>query len=169
MKALSSALDNSHIVVSIKANTSGRKLLQDEKHNMKPSTNWYQEYKKRRKRELRAARAWGKRYKERLLKEQKKQPRQKKTKPKYKEYIASPSWQDRKHLYYLKYGKHCLVCQSREHVDLHHTNYSRLGNERDEDLMALCRQCHEAFHKQFGVHQTMMEQSTAFLIENFRQ
>lgn len=31
--------------------------------------------------------------------------------------------------------------------DLHHLDYSRLGNEAHEDLWAMCRSCHNALHR----------------------
>jgi hypothetical protein len=31
--------------------------------------------------------------------------------------------------------------------DLHHRNYDRLGHERFDDLIPLCRACHEQLHR----------------------
>lgn len=39
----------------------------------------------------------------------------------------------------------CYLCRGLAE-QAHHLTYERLGNERQEDLMALCRRCHEAVH-----------------------
>lgn len=41
----------------------------------------------------------------------------------------------------------CEVCDSKEQLDVHHKTYKRFGNERLEDLVVLCRNCHDAFHR----------------------
>ncbi len=38
-----------------------------------------------------------------------------------------------------------MVCGAHP-VDLHHVDYQRLGEERDEDLRSLCRSCHGGVH-----------------------
>ena len=36
----------------------------------------------------------------------------------------------------------------RANLQVHHLNYERVGNERDDDLILLCHRCHEGVHKQ---------------------
>lgn len=43
----------------------------------------------------------------------------------------------------------CKICNSYGH-DLHHISYDNLGNEADEDLCWLCRDCHTSLHKKYG-------------------
>jgi 5-methylcytosine-specific restriction endonuclease McrA len=52
-------------------------------------------------------------------------------------------------VYYAKHGKKCAVDFVTENVDLHHMTYKRLGNEWDEDLVPLCRDCHKSIHRLF--------------------
>ncbi len=44
----------------------------------------------------------------------------------------------------------CLACGGKwtlQHGDLHHRSYEHLGHERFNDLMPLCRNCHDKVHK----------------------
>ena len=44
----------------------------------------------------------------------------------------------------------CAVCGepwTLRHGDLHHRTYDRLGHERFDDLIPLCRECHERVHR----------------------
>jgi 5-methylcytosine-specific restriction endonuclease McrA len=43
----------------------------------------------------------------------------------------------------------CAVCGTADWSDLHHLTYDRLGDERHEDLVALCRECHEELHRAY--------------------
>jgi len=81
----------------------------------------------------------------------------------YKVYIKSIYWTRRKNRYYQKYGRRCAVCRGTEYVDLHHKKYANYGNERDEDLVPLCRNHHGAFHAQHGVSRDMTEDTAAFI------
>jgi hypothetical protein len=40
----------------------------------------------------------------------------------------------------------CEFCRIRPIYDLHHRTYERKWQERLEDVMAVCRRCHEAIH-----------------------
>ena len=40
----------------------------------------------------------------------------------------------------------CEWCQLRPVADLHHRTYDREGQERPEDVMAVCIACHETIH-----------------------
>jgi 5-methylcytosine-specific restriction endonuclease McrA len=65
----------------------------------------------------------------------------------YEQYLSSPRWARRKAAYFKTRAPKCKACKSWEQVDLHHLTYANLGHERDGDLMALCRTCHEAVHE----------------------
>lgn len=44
----------------------------------------------------------------------------------------------------------CAVCDrpwDPDRGDLHHLSYARMGKEAHEDLIAMCRPCHEALHR----------------------
>lgn len=66
--------------------------------------------------------------------------------PKYQAYIQSPEWERvRKRILKRARGK-CEKCQKRPPIQVHHLTYDRLGNERDEDLLAVCGPCHQSCH-----------------------
>lgn len=63
----------------------------------------------------------------------------------YKEYIKSYKWKKRKKEYIKKFWDKCWVCEN-EWKQLHHRTYKNLWNEKDEDLILLCRRCHHKLH-----------------------
>lgn len=66
----------------------------------------------------------------------------------YSEYLRSDEWRERRkrHLEYA--GNRCQLCNSdRQPLHVHHRTYERRGFERSADLVVLCADCHEAFHK----------------------
>jgi hypothetical protein len=68
----------------------------------------------------------------------------------YREYLEGPEWAETR-TRYRSSGKlqSCLVCRA-PNVDLHHRTYRRLGQERLDDLVALCREHHELVHEAEG-------------------
>jgi len=83
---------------------------------------------------------------------------------KYKNYIKSKWWNERKRLYYEKYKQKCAACGSRRNIGLHHISYKNLGYERDEDLVALCWRCHGSYHDIHGT-EDMVDSTAEFIIE----
>ncbi|OLO85137.1 MULTISPECIES: hypothetical protein [Actinomyces] len=73
----------------------------------------------------------------------------------YADWLASPGWHRRRQRWaseeQRRYGRIvCALCGARwsqSRGDLHHLSYSRMGRERHEDLMAMCRPCHELVHQ----------------------
>ena len=61
----------------------------------------------------------------------------------YDEYLFSSHWTNFRKRFI---GRKCEGCGGRW-VNLHHVNYERLGAELDEDVVPLCRDCHEYVHK----------------------
>jgi len=41
----------------------------------------------------------------------------------------------------------CADCGGQQKLELHHRHYETVGNESPGDLVALCRDCHEARHR----------------------
>lgn len=72
----------------------------------------------------------------------------------YLAYLASPEWlAKRKRILARDGGFWCEWCVNAEAVEVHHLHYRRFGREDDDDLMAVCRLCHEvmdAHRKRFG-------------------
>ena len=74
----------------------------------------------------------------------------------YGTWMGSRSWLDcRRHWRDAFVAVHgiepaCAVCGepwTLRRGDLHHRNYDRLGHERFDDLIPLCRACHERVHR----------------------
>lgn len=87
-------------------------------------------------------------------------------KPDYNEYIHSKEWRDRRKAYYKKHKKECASCFSTYHIGLHHVRYDHLGREWDEDLVALCWNCHEQLHDEYGTTGDLANNSYQFIDEN---
>jgi len=65
----------------------------------------------------------------------------------YWQYLKTRHWDlVRRRALAVAEGK-CFYCGITEHLDVHHLTYRRRGCELDEDLMVLCRTCHDAEHE----------------------
>ena len=65
---------------------------------------------------------------------------------KYRAYIRSDEWQQRKDAYYATHKRACAVCGRHANVILHHMHYRNVGHEPDEDLVPLCYRHHTEYH-----------------------
>lgn len=97
-------------------------------------------------------------------KKKKKQRKHKRIPKQYKVYIKSKWWTRRKNQYYRQNRKICAACSSKFYVSLHHMIYGDYGNELDENLVALCKWCHEEFHSIYGVKKNMKQETQYFII-----
>lgn len=67
----------------------------------------------------------------------------------YSEYLKTPEWQERRIKHLKKSDYRCQLCNMKSvTLNVHHRTYERRGHERDEDLIVLCQECHEIFHKE---------------------
>jgi hypothetical protein len=66
--------------------------------------------------------------------------------PGYEEYLRSPEWRRKKRKALERAGNRCHLCSTRWRLDVHHNTYERIGRERPEDLVVLCRLCHTRHH-----------------------
>lgn len=65
----------------------------------------------------------------------------------YKRYISSLKWKNFKQDIIDERGASCEECRKPcDKLDLHHKTYDRLFNEGREDVVLLCRSCHEKVH-----------------------
>lgn len=65
----------------------------------------------------------------------------------YKEYLTTPEWRETRKKKLKRARYRCQVCNSNEKsLNVHHRTYERRGEERDEDLIVLCQDCHEMYH-----------------------
>lgn len=65
----------------------------------------------------------------------------------YQAYLQSPTWKANRADAVRRAGNRCQLCKSRGPLEVHHNSYADIGNERPEDLIVLCRSCHEVFHQ----------------------
>lgn len=64
----------------------------------------------------------------------------------YADYLRSPHWATIKAAYRASELPQTCQCGEAERLQLHHTTYERLGQERLEDLTPLCPECHTMIH-----------------------
>jgi len=65
----------------------------------------------------------------------------------YYVYIKSDEWYSRSAPIRNRNAGICECCNMRYGVSVHHKTYIRLGNETQEDLLHVCRECHEMIHQ----------------------
>jgi 5-methylcytosine-specific restriction endonuclease McrA len=65
----------------------------------------------------------------------------------YPEYLKTREWQAKRNRALIRAGNRCQLCGSTARLDVHHNHYYRRGYELLEDLVVLCRSCHEHFHE----------------------
>ena len=62
------------------------------------------------------------------------------------DYLANPGYQARKRPVFHRAAGWCAGCLQQSRVEVHHLHYETLGAETPDDLIALCRDCHEVAH-----------------------
>ena len=74
-----------------------------------------------------------------------------KNKINYNQYITSKEWYNNPaRLAVIQRDKVCKMCGSNNFLQVHHITYTNLGNEKEEDLVLLCENCHKKVHKVAG-------------------
>jgi len=66
----------------------------------------------------------------------------------YHLYLKTPEWEQTRKRHLRSADYRCQVCNARGIIDVHHRTYERRGRELYSDLIALCRTCHEIFHRE---------------------
>jgi len=64
----------------------------------------------------------------------------------YRRVMASPGWRRRRAQTIRRAGRRCQACGRRGPLDVHHLSYAHLGDERPDELIALCGPCHSRLH-----------------------
>jgi 5-methylcytosine-specific restriction endonuclease McrA len=65
----------------------------------------------------------------------------------FAEYRMQPEWQVRRGQALTRARYRCQMCSSHDApLDVHHNSYQKYGDERPEDLVVLCRSCHQKVH-----------------------
>ena len=65
----------------------------------------------------------------------------------YAQYLQTPEWKERRARHLESVGHRCQLCNASGELRIHHRNYERRGQELFQDVVVLCRNCHEHFHK----------------------
>ena len=84
----------------------------------------------------------------------------------YQDYIKSDEWAARRRKYYATHKRECRACGSKKNLNLHHKTYARLGNEKDIDLVVLCRTCHNSLHILIRKEKSNIWSTTELFIRN---
>ena len=61
----------------------------------------------------------------------------------YKRYISSKEWKNKKKFAIQLADYKCEFCNEKGYLEVHHSNYECLYNERFNDVFVLCEECHK--------------------------
>ena len=64
----------------------------------------------------------------------------------YNAYLKSPEWREKREQVLLRDQYKCQDCGAHERLEVHHTTYKRVFHEDLDDLITLCRDCHQNEH-----------------------
>jgi len=64
----------------------------------------------------------------------------------YKDFLKSYIWQEKRKAIFIRRGNSCERCNSNKNLQIHHLNYDNVGNENKNDVIILCKKCHEEEH-----------------------
>ena len=63
----------------------------------------------------------------------------------YREYLESPHWEFVRDAALWAASYRCQLCRGQRDLQVHHNNYDCLGDETPDDLVVLCKKCHEIY------------------------
>lgn len=66
--------------------------------------------------------------------------------PDYDRYIRSKVWKIKRQKFLDHYKNQCQLCNSKEHLHVHHLHYQTVGAETTQDVVVCCRRCHFIEH-----------------------
>lgn len=61
----------------------------------------------------------------------------------YKAYLRSSEWRERRKEFIEEVNGECEDCGSKKNIQVHHLNYDNIGDETEDDVEVLCKDCHE--------------------------
>jgi hypothetical protein len=65
----------------------------------------------------------------------------------YHKYLNSPEWKEKARQKRIEAGNKCQLCNSSgTPLNVHHRTYENIYQEKPEDLIVLCKDCHQKFH-----------------------
>lgn len=68
------------------------------------------------------------------------------TKEDYEDYLHTDHWYNVRSKALRRANMRCQVCSSRNSLQVHHCNYSCLGEEKPRDVLVMCASCHKKRH-----------------------
>jgi len=81
----------------------------------------------------------------------------------YDNFINSSEWAAIKNRYWRTHSRTCAVCSTSKYIHLHHMVYGQFGQEKDDDLIPLCREHHDEYHAQNGTQRNMKRRTMEFI------
>lgn len=66
----------------------------------------------------------------------------------YADYLRTTHWKKVRDAAVKRANHRCQLCYSNGPLEVHHRTYLRRGRERSSDVIALCDDCHEIFHRE---------------------
>ena len=69
------------------------------------------------------------------------------TKEEYAEYRKSWQWQMKRNFIWVRAKGQCERCKKQPMQDVHHITYIHVGDEHLDELLGVCRECHEDLHE----------------------
>ncbi|UMQ41623.1 MULTISPECIES: hypothetical protein [unclassified Chryseobacterium] len=64
----------------------------------------------------------------------------------YHKYLESPEWKAKRELVFKRDGYICTQCKCKPAFHAHHLTYENIFNEKLEDLISVCADCHSKIH-----------------------
>lgn len=64
----------------------------------------------------------------------------------YQDYLQSDYWKKKRDWILEAKGNCCEVCGSHNNLEVHHKDYSSVGNENQHDVQVLCKTHHQEAH-----------------------
>lgn len=86
---------------------------------------------------------------------------------KYADYLRSPEWRAKADAVLERDRGRCRRCDAAAE-DVHHLTYERIFCEDLDDLIALCRTCHELDHKRLGLEESRRQEGLQRAAQNRR-
>lgn len=68
----------------------------------------------------------------------------------YQDYLKTDHWKRVRQEAVERAGNRCQLCNKPGTLHVHHRTYENIGDERPNDLIALCGYCHAKFHDKLG-------------------
>lgn len=69
----------------------------------------------------------------------------------YANYLCTTHWKRFKDKYILEHGRICQICGcAQDGLELHHISYKNVGHESPNDVILLCKSCHDIKHKELS-------------------